>query len=310
MQHFKITPIRLLLLEIMLFSILKSCALPSPARVEIPDKFEWQGHRGCRGLLPENTVAAFVRALEFPAVTTLELDVVITKDRQVLVSHEPFFNPEICLKPNGDTITQKESLALPFLDLTVAEIQKYDCGMRGHRRFPEQKAQKAIKPTLLEVVEAVRKAHPNRTVFWNIEIKSAPEGYGKFVPFPEGSVRLVLAEIRSLGLEKSATIQSFDLAVMQEIHRVGTSARLSFLSENRFSLDKNLTNLGFVPDIYSPYHLLVTRGLVDSCHKKNMKIIPWTVNDTARMRALINIGVDGIITDYPDRIVVSTKIQK
>lgn len=253
--------------------------------------------------MPENTVAAFVHALDFPAVTTLELDVVISKDRQIVVSHEPFFNPEICLKPNGDSLSQKEAMALPFLDLTLAEIQKYDCGSRGNRRFPEQKAQKTHKPTLREVVEAVRKARPEKPVFWNIEIKSAPEGYGKFVPFPEESVRLVLAEIRALGLEKWATVQSFDAKVMQEIHRVGTGARLSFLCENRFSLEKNLENLGFVPEVYSPYHLLVTRGLVDSCHKKNMKIIPWTVNDTARMRALIHAGVDGIITDYPNRIV-------
>ncbi len=286
----------------MLVPFIQSCLLPRPARVEIPDKFDWQGHRGCRGLMPENTVDAFVRALDFPAVQTLECDVVVTKDRQVLISHDPIFNPEICLKPNGDSLTMDEALKLPLLDLTVAEIQKYDCGLRGNRRFPNQKAQKAHKPTLREAVEAVRKARPGKPIFWNIEIKSDPEGYGKYFLQPEDAVKLVMAEIHSLGLEQRATIQSFDPKVMQELHRFGVKCRLSFLCENRFSLTKNLTNLGFTPEVYSPYHLLVTRGLVDSCHQLGMKIIPWTVNDTSRMRALIAVGVDGIITDYPDRI--------
>jgi glycerophosphoryl diester phosphodiesterase len=286
----------------MLISVLESCFLRSPKTVQIPANFDWQGHRGCRGLMPENTVAAFVRALDFPEIRTLECDVVLTADRQILISHEPFPNPDICLKPDGDTIPKKSATDFSFFKMNLAEIQQFDCGSLGNPRFPDQKRMKIFKPTLREAVEATRKAHPNRSFFWNIEIKSDSAEYGHFVAFPEESVRLVLAEIRALDFEKVATIQSFDPAVMRELKKQETTAKLSFLIENIDSLETNLGKIGFTPTIISPYHLLLTRRFVKKCHAKGMKVIPWTVNETARMRALLAIGVDGIITDFPDRI--------
>jgi glycerophosphoryl diester phosphodiesterase len=293
---------RPIFLGIMLISILESCFLRSPKNVKIPTNFDWQGHRGCRGLLPENTVAAFVHALDFSEIQTLECDVVLTADRKILISHEPFPNPDICLKPNGDSISKKLAMTFSFFKMNLAEIQQFDCGSIGNPRFPDQKRQKTAKPTLREAAEATRKAHPNRVFFWNIEIKSDSAGYGTFCALPEESVRLVLAEIRALGLENLATIQSFDPEVLRELKKQGTTAKLAFLVENKQSLETNLGKIGFTPNIYSPYHLFLTRRFIKKCHEKGMKVIPWTVNETGRMRALIAIGVDGIITDYPNRI--------
>ena len=122
--------------------------------MQVTDKmpsFDWQGHRGARGLLPENTIPAFLRALSYPEVITLELDVVISADDRVIVSHDPYMEPTICQTPEGDSITGQVSLR----KLTAVEIATYDCGIRPHPRFPEQSRRPATKPTLAAVFAAV-----------------------------------------------------------------------------------------------------------------------------------------------------------
>jgi glycerophosphoryl diester phosphodiesterase len=121
-------------------------------------KFDLQGHRGARGLMPENTIPAFLEALNY-GVTTLELDVVITKDGEVLVSHEPYMSHEMCLKPTGETISAEEAAKYNIYKMTYAETQQFDCGMKPHPRFPEQKKIKATKPLLRNVVAASRRSH-------------------------------------------------------------------------------------------------------------------------------------------------------
>ncbi|MBK9338290.1 MAG: hypothetical protein IPM98_17765 [Lewinellaceae bacterium] len=103
--------------------------------VPVPPGFDWQGHRGARGLLPENTVPAFLRALEFPQVRTLELDVAVSKDKQLIVSHEPWFNPDICRLPGGAAISKSDSAKLLIYHLTAAEIRAFDCGSQGTHDF-------------------------------------------------------------------------------------------------------------------------------------------------------------------------------
>lgn len=293
-QHFYTFPLLML-------SALGFWAVKSPPAAP-PPGFDWQGHRGCRGLLPENTVPAFLHAAAIPEVVTLELDLAVSKDNQLIVSHEPWFNPVICSQPNGDSIPGRDGEKYLLYQLTAAEIRDWDCGSRGNPRFPGQQKIKAYKPTLREVVAAVRAAQPARTLRWNIEIKSQPAWDGLRHPPVEEFARLVVAEIRDLGLENLATVQSFDVRALQAVKKQHPALRLALLVENTRGFDANVRRLGFRPDIYSPYYLFVSKKLVRKCHADGIQLIPWTVNDVPAMRRLIRLGVDGIITDYPNLI--------
>lgn len=267
--------------------------------------FDWQGHRGARGLAPENTVPSFLKALEFPLVSTLELDVVVSKDRQLIVSHEPWISHEICSHAAGKAVQKSEEEALNILQMTAAEIAAFDCGSRGHTRFPEQTAMPAYKPTLNEVVKAVEAycAARNRPLpQYNIEIKSQPEWDEVKTPAPAVFARLAVEEIRRLGITGRTCVQSFDPRSLREVHSLAPDMVTALLVENLRGLEENVKELGYVPTIYSPYFKLVNAETVKNAHAKKMRIIPWTVNETAEMQALIRLGVDGIITDYPNRI--------
>ncbi|MFN4079910.1 MAG: glycerophosphodiester phosphodiesterase family protein [Saprospiraceae bacterium] len=284
--------------------VLFQCAGPNPGPLQIPPDFDWQGHRGCRGLFPENTVPAFVEALSFPEVRTLELDLAVSADSQLIVSHEPWFSPEICLMPDGRRITAPEAEKLLIYRMSVEEIRQYDCGSVPHPRFPTQRRLSAHKPTLREVVEAVRAEYPERAeaLRWNIEIKSKPEWDGIRCPPPPEFAGLVIETLRELGILERSVVQSFDPRPLRHARALAPDLTLALLVENGLGLEKNLDLLGFTPQIYSPHYPLATPALLKKCREKGMKIIPWTVNEPEDMRRLIRIGVDGIITDYPDRI--------
>jgi glycerophosphoryl diester phosphodiesterase len=266
--------------------------------------FDWQGHRGCRGLLPENSIPAFLKALEL-GVTTLELDLAVSRDSQLIVSHEPWLNHDICLKADGSPITKEEAEKQLIWKMTAAEIQRCDCGSRGNPRFKEQKAMRTVKPTLRQVVEAVRKQADflrKPMPLFNIEIKSQPNFDELRTPSVSTFAKLVFNEIHALKIADKVCIQSFDPRPLEAIHRLDPKQTTALLVENGDGLAANLKRLSFSPTIYSPFYQLISNKTVDSCHTSRLKIIPWTVNDTADMRLLINMGVDGIITDYPDRI--------
>jgi glycerophosphoryl diester phosphodiesterase len=266
--------------------------------------FDWQGHRGCRGLLPENSVPAFLKALEL-GVTTLELDIAISADNQLIISHEPWLNHDICAKADGSDISKEEAETQLIWKMTAAEVQKCDCGSRGNPRFKEQKPMRTVKPTLRQVVEAVRKQADflrKPMPMFNIEIKSQPAFDNLRTPSVSAFAKLVFDEIHALKIDKLSCIQSFDPRALEEIHKLDPKQTTAWLIENQDGLKANLKKLTFKPTIYSPYYLLLQKSSVDSCHQSNIKVIPWTVNDTSAMRQLITIGVDGIITDYPDRI--------
>ncbi|MDO8365465.1 MAG: glycerophosphodiester phosphodiesterase family protein [Saprospiraceae bacterium] len=293
--------VKLLLLPMMLTALtFLACKTTENRPVNIPKGFDWQGHRGCRGLMPENSLPGFLKALEFPEVVTLELDLVVSKDGTLIVSHEPWFNPEICLLPDGDTIKQKDLERFQIYNMSTNAIQGMDCGSKVNPKFPEQQKIKTHKPTLSEVVEAVKLVRPN--IRWNLEIKSQPGWDDIRHPRVEAFVQLVVAEIRKFGLEKLCTVQSFDVRVLNELHRYAPDLQMAFLIGNDDGLEPNMARLNFEPAIYSPYYLLVDKKLVKECHARKMNIIPWTVNDVKSMRLLIRMGVDGIITDYPNMI--------
>lgn len=267
--------------------------------------FDIQGHRGCRGLMPENTIPAMIRAIDL-GVTTLEMDVVITKDKKVILSHEPWMEKDITTKPDGSTIaTTAEAMQYNIYQMNYDEVKTFDVGMKPHPRFPQQQKMKAIKPLLGDLVDSVENylsAKKLPPVCYNIEIKSLPAGDLKYHPLPEEFAELLMAVIKEKKMEDRVIIQSFDKRSLQYVHKKFPSIMISLLIEDseEKDLDGQLTELGFTPAIYSPNHTLVDASLVKSCHEKNMQIIPWTVNDKKRIGQLKKMGIDGVITDYPN----------
>jgi glycerophosphoryl diester phosphodiesterase len=267
--------------------------------------FDWQGHRGVRGLLPENTIPAFLHALTYPQIKTLELDVVVTKDRQLVVSHEPWMSATICHFPNGEVIEEEQEKEVKIIDLSLAEIQAFDCGSKHHTDFPEQQNIPAIKPGLLDVIaaaeaEALRLKRP--LPYYNIEIKSSPEWDNIFTPEPQIFAQLVVQAIQEAGVSERVTIQSFDPRSLQAVHTLAPQQDLAYLVYEKANITEQLEQLGFQPGIYSPYYKLVTAKMIKKLHQLGIKVIPWTVNETNKMERLQSMGVDGIITDYPNRI--------
>jgi glycerophosphoryl diester phosphodiesterase len=271
----------------------------------IPKDFDWQGHRGARGLAPENTIAGMIKALEYP-IKTLELDVVISRDHQVILSHEPWMNPDICTDPDGKTIPDGRSVNL--YQLTHEEISKYDCGSRVHPGFPGQVPYAASKPSLPELTTRLKafigpeSDLPNL----NIEIKSNPQWDGVYTPPVELFADLVMKAIVDHWPIDRVCIQSFDPRALRHIHQANAEIRLAFLTPAPSGLEEQIESLGFVPDIYSPNHSRLTAEIVDLAHEQGMLVVPWTVNEVKRMKQLIAMGVDGIITDYPNLIEQAT----
>lgn len=272
------------------------------AQIYIP-MFDLQGHRGARGLRPENTIPAFIIALD-SGVTTVELDVAITKDKQIVLSHEPWMSASICLKPDGSEIDVKEEETLNIYEMEYGELSKFDCGSKGNEKFPEQLKMTVSKPLLKDVIAAIEhhiKSNLSYEVDYNIEIKSSPSGDDKFHPAPEVFSDLVYNLIdQYLPLER-VVIQSFDFRVLKYWHKKYPDIRLSALIENTRTVDANLQALGFKPSVYSPHYKLLTKAKIDYLKKLKIRVIPWTVNEADDMRKMLEWKVDGFITDYPDR---------
>ena len=281
---------------------LSSCSMPESKEQA---SLDWQGHRGARGLAPENSIAGFLRALDFPEIQTLELDLVVSQDRQLIVSHEPWMGAHICRLPDGNPVTEAQEDSLLIFNMTLEEVQRYDCGSRGNARFPEQRGEVTFKPLLQDVVYTVdeyadQKAKPRPR--YNIELKSRPEWYAKLTPPPAEFARLLMNELTALDLRERSTVQSFDMQILEAVHRIAPKQQTALLTEETAGLAADLARLSYRPEIVSPYHQLVSRNYVEQAHELGMRVVPWTVNEVADMRAMLAYGVDGIITDYPNRI--------
>lgn len=285
-------------------NVLAGSPAPSDSTLT-PDGFDLQGHRGARGLLPENTIPSFRRALEI-GVTTLELDVVIAGDGTVVVSHEPWMARAKCRTPEGRRIARGGSKSHSIYDMSYEEVAAYDCGSLKLSDFPEQEPTSAPKPRLRDVIQMAEEyieEHDRSPVFYNIETKSRPEWEGTYHPDPEAFAEAVLAVVKEEGVTARSTIQSFDPRTLEATHRQNSIVRTALLvgwAENK-GIVSNLESLSFSPDIYSPNARLVDETLVAAVHERDMQIIPWTVNEPSAMKRLIGLGVDGLITDYPDR---------
>ncbi len=268
------------------------------------NKIDKQGHRGCRGLLPENTIPAFIKAVDL-GVNTLEMDAIITQDKQVIVSHDPYFNHEITTLPNGKYIAEEHEKEYNIYKMPYSEVVKYDVGMKIHPRFLQQQKIKAHKPLLAEVIETVEnytKANNKNPLFYNIETKCLPETDNLFHPEPAEFVDLLMTVILKAKIQDRVIIQSFDPRSLQYLHKKFPKIKTALLVEDfdKKEFLQQLIDLGFVPTIYSPAQELVNPKLVSECKAKKIKLIPWTINDYQTMQKFVAMGVDGIISDYPN----------
>ena len=266
--------------------------------------FDFEGHRGCRGLMPENTIPAYQHAIDL-GVTTLEMDAVITKDKQVIMSHEPFFNHEITTKSDGSFVDEKEERSWNIYQMTYAETLQFDVGIKTHPRFPLQQKVAVHKPRLSDVIDSadVYAAVKNKHLpFYNIETKSTAATDNIYHPAPAEFVELIMQVIKEKKIEDRTIIQSFDIRPLQYLHEHYPSIKTSYLFElpSDKTFAERLKELGFLPTIYSPDEKLVSPLLVKQCRELGIKLVPWTINDIKRMKELKQMGVDGLISDFPD----------
>jgi glycerophosphoryl diester phosphodiesterase len=284
-----------------------------------------QGHRGARGLLPENTLPAFAQALSL-GVTTLELDTAVTQDGVVVVSHDATLNPDITRGPDGQWLTRSD---IAVHTLTYTQLQHYDVGRIRPRtayalRFSTQQPVDGTRmPRLADVFALARRAG-NNTVRFNIETKISPEQPQYALP-PAEFARALIALVRAEKLESHVTIQSFDWrtlqVVQQEAPQIATvylTAQQSWLDNIRAGSPGSVWTAGFhvsryagsVPQmikaaggaVWSPYFGDVTRETVREAQQAGLKVVVWTVNEPRDITRMIDFGVDGIISDYPDRL--------
>jgi glycerophosphoryl diester phosphodiesterase len=263
-------------------------------------------------LYPENTIKGFLKAVDL-GVTTLEMDVVITRDKKVLLSHEPFLSQEICYDSIGAEIPDSMALAYNLYQMTYEEISRCDCGSKPHGRFPDQVNNVSHKPLLKDVirkVEAYTKENGLPPVSYNIETKCGPEGDDIYHPKPVEFVDLLMGVVGECGISSRLIVQSFDDRTLHYVMEAYPAITIALLIEDNPDFEANLEKFGSIPNIYSPNYLLVNKELMEFAGDNSMKVIPWTANDRTSMSALLELGVDGIITDYPNQLVDVLRIHQ
>ncbi len=268
------------------------------------NNMDFQAHRGGRGLLPENTIVAMLSVMDNEKVNTLEMDLAVTKDKQVVVSHDPILNPIITTKPDGTFIKVNELNDNIIYQMEYAMLRKFDVGLKIHPGFPQQKKIAVTIPILSALIDSVelKGVRIGRKMFYNIEIKSVDGKDGIEHPAPNEFVDLVVNLIKQKNTVERTSIQSFDTRPLKVLHEKYPNLHTAYLVEGKNAADvkMKLDLIGFTPTIYSPEFKYVSKETVDFCHQHKMKIIPWTVNTKNEMDALMALGVDGLITDYPN----------
>lgn len=274
----------------------------SAASVQFPS-FSTEGHRGGRGLFPENSIIAMRHAVDL-GVTTLEMDTHITKDGKVVVTHDDYLSPLFMLTPEGKEIPKSDAKKYPVYQMYYSLLKQFDLGTKFHADFPQQKKIKTYIPLLADLIDDIQNyTKGKRQMFYNIETKCSEKGDGIVNPGPEEFVKLLMGVIEQKGITPYVVIQSFDKRTLQVLHKKYPHIRTSYLVSNTKTVEENLQDLGFSPFILSPAYKMVDAVMVKECHDRQIKVIPWTANTKADIEALKRLTVDGIISDYPNLLV-------
>ncbi len=276
---------------------------------KLPECFDLQGHRGAMGLAPENTIPGFLKSVDL-GVMTIEFDLAVSNDHKLVISHEPWFRSDICLQPDGSPIPQEEERSYRLYDRRYVEIEQYDCGSLQNPNHPNQQTERAVKPLMTEAIMAIEeyvRSQDRPPVRYNIEIKSDEAWDNRLTPEPEVFARLVHEEFLTLQEQlevdfmKRVNVQSFDPRSVTAFRDISPTIPIAILVYSEESVDDHIETFGFLPEIYSPNYGVLTPEHVARAHELGMRVIPWTVNNPEDMETLIGMGVDGLITDYPNR---------
>jgi len=296
-----------------------------------PRLFDLQGHRGARGLAPENTLPAFARAMQI-GVNTLELDTAVTRDGVVVVAHDRRLNPDITRGTDGKWLVAPTAtvLSLSFTQLQALDVGRIDPQSDYYRRFADQQGMDGVHmPALAEVFDQVRRSG-NSQVRFNIETKLSPL-FPEEAPQPAEFVTALLACIAAAKVMDRVTIQSFDWRVLRLVRAQAPAAAVSYLTTQQASHATIVNGTGTpwtdgieysrhgsVPRmiafaaaatpstsmqsvIWSPHFADLSEGSIGEAHALNIAVLPWTLNDPEEIARAILMGVDGLISDYPDR---------
>jgi glycerophosphoryl diester phosphodiesterase len=274
-------------------------------------RLDLQGHRGARGARPENTLPAFIYCVEHN-MTTIECDTHVTRDKKLIIHHDPCINSELVLTESG-----RPADRLPIKNLTVAELKRFDCGTKTNKDFPEQKPERGARMiTLDELFDYTRRSESTdsrwQSVRFNIEAKF---GDGYTAADVLEAARLMVAAIEKAGMVERSAVQSFAIELLPEIKKLNPVLKTAALFKptrfkgllmsigleaDRHKIIRKALKVG--ADRISPHYIYANKPFVEYCHGKGLQVVPWTVNEKDKMEKLFNNGVDGIISDYPDRL--------
>ena len=269
-----------------------------------------QAHRGGAGLKPENTLNSMTNAIKL-GVNTLEMDMQVSGDGKVVISHDPYFHPRYSTRPDGTLVGVKDPKEYLFR-MPYDSIARYDVGMRPNDVWPNQSKEPAIKPlasVLIDSVEHFTALHGYSPMRYNIEVKSkAGKGEGKDWPDYKQFVDVCIPLLLSKNLGDRLVVQCFDVRALNYMHEKYPQLKLSYLvDKNDGDFDTYMSKLTFVPVWLSPETSMVSKELVDKCHSMGIKVVPWTVDTAEEIRRIIDCGTDAIISNYPDILLQVTR---
>ena len=261
-----------------------------------------QAHRGGAGLMPDNTIPAMKHAIDL-GVNTVEFDLQVTADGQVVVNHDAYFHPRYATRPDGSLI-QEEDPKEYIYTMPYDSVLKYDVGLRENDRWPTQQHFAVQRPLLSDLVDFVED-YGKQSLNYNVEIKSM-EGELEGTAWPEyhefvDACVLILLE-KKLG--DRLIVQSFDTRALEYMHERYPQLTLSYLTEGESKdVEAWMSKLSFKPVWWSPESIEVTPENVKWCHENGILVVPWTVDEPDEMRRLVKCGVEAIISNYPDRLI-------
>ncbi len=279
-------------LNIFLFSLLIT-TLETSAQ-----SFEKFAHRGGSALMPENTIIAMQNALDFG--TSLEMDLYLSKDGKVFVYHDDKISSKFASNPDGSPVTPEQAAKKKIVDFTYEELKQYDLGSRPHPDFPRRKQVKAGIPllnTLVDSVESYARRGGLSAPSYSMEIK-VPNA--RLSPtYKSDLVDAVIAILSEKKITDRVIIQSFDIEALEYLHKTYPNMRTAYLV-GKGNYPELLKMLSFKPTAYSPPYTSVTPEMIRYCHENNMQVVTWTVNNRQEIERLIKMGVDVVMSDYPD----------
>ena len=248
------------------------------------------GHRGCRGIYPENTIEGFKKAISF-GVDGIELDVVVNKNQELVISHESYIDTNYCMT------NKLENESLNIYKMNITEIQKIDCGSKFVKEFPNQLKVKERKPTFKEFKKALNEY--NGDILF--EIKCEYNLVNEYFPEYENYAKIIFKETRySKHLDK-IYFMSFNYKILNELFKIMPNSKYIYLSSNK-KFKRQMKLLNFEPYGVGLDYKIISQKIIDFIHNKKQVIYGWTINDQENLKTLTSMGLDGVITDYPNII--------